>query len=78
MTQRDAIAEYASWCEAAGLPVRTMDPMDCYLAAGRILTATATRRGFSGNSDVVATLKSMTPAELAKLREDIKPRFRKT
>lgn len=56
--------EYFSWCEALGIQPAKMDPLDVYLAAGRIINEVR-------NLDRLAAIKAMTPEQRATLRHKV-------
>ena len=51
-------------CIALGIPVRVMEPMDVYLAGGKIIQAMPA-------GDRIQAIEEMTPAERRDLRERV-------
>jgi hypothetical protein len=74
-----AIDTWVTYCKEAGMAVRDMDIMDCFLAGGQIIRTlrqlrpreyaeNCTNSGMRPGGQV-GLLHSLTPAELAQVRE---------
>lgn len=69
-TKQHPIARYTEICKWAGLPIRTMTPLDVFQAGGQIIGKTSEQRHATGKS-TIELLQAMSSEELRELRSSI-------